>query len=200
MQYIIIVIIIVIIINDVNTLYNNKQHLFNSPLFGTIRMSWYHKGKVSLDLLEQETLSGSGINWATCKSAPHPKQITMPALHHSVFLQAGCPSCYPTNRIKAQKTIMSILDFVQQSFCTTSLQIFFSLPLGLAPSTSYSIHFFTQSLSSFRSTFPYHHKLFCCSTEIMSSNPSLSLNPLLGTLILGSFTPHIHRSILVSVW
>jgi len=26
------------------------------------------------------------------------------------------------------------------------------------------------------------HNLFCCSTEIMSSNPSLSLNPLLGTL------------------
>jgi len=41
---------------------------------------------------------------------------------------------------------------------------------------------FTQSLSSFHSTCPYDHNLFCCSTEIMSSNPSLSLNPLLGTL------------------
>ena len=39
-----------------------------------------------------------------------------------------------------------------QSFSTFSLQVFFGLPLGLAPSTSYSIHFFTQSLSSFRST------------------------------------------------
>jgi len=36
-----------------------------------------------------------------------------------------------------------------QSFSTISLQVFFGLPLGLAPSTSYSIHFFTQSLSSF---------------------------------------------------
>jgi len=62
-----------------------------------------------------------------------------------------------------------------QSFPTISLQVFFGLPLGLAPSTSYSIHFFTQSLSSFR--IPYHRDLFCCSTEIMSSNPSLSLNP-----------------------
>ena len=35
------------------------------------------------------------------------------------------------------------------------------LPLGLEPSTSYSIHFFTQSVSSFRSTCPYHHNLFC---------------------------------------
>jgi len=55
-----------------------------------------------------------------------------------------------------------------QSFSTISLQVFFGLSLGLAPSTSYSIHFFTQSLSSFRNTCPYHHSLFCCSTEIMS--------------------------------
>jgi len=34
-------------------------------------------------------------------------------------------------------------------FCTTSLHILFGLPLGLEPSTSYSIHFFTQSVSSF---------------------------------------------------
>jgi len=46
--------------------------------------------------------------------------------------------------------------------------------LGLPPSTSYSIHFFNQSLSSFSSTCPYHHSLFCCSTKIMSSKPSLS--------------------------
>jgi len=31
-----------------------------------------------------------------------------------------------------------------QSFCTTSLQVLFGLPLGLQPSTSYSIHFFIQ--------------------------------------------------------
>jgi len=75
-------------------------------------------------------------------------------------------------------TIHGILPI--QSMCFTvffhNLQVFFGLPLGLAPSTSYSIHFFIQSLSSFRSTCPYHRNLFCCSTEIMSSNPSLSLN------------------------
>jgi len=27
----------------------------------------------------------------------------MPAPHHSVFLQAGCPSCRPTNSVKALK-------------------------------------------------------------------------------------------------
>ena len=69
--------------------------------------------------------------------------------------------------------------------------------LGLAPSTSYSIHFFTQSLSAFRNTCTYHHNLFRCSTEIMSSNASLSLYPLLGILSC-SFTPHIHLTILIS--
>jgi len=48
-----------------------------------------------------------------------------------------------------------------QSFSTISLQVFFRLPLGLTPSTSYSIHFFTQSLSSFCNTHPYHCSLFC---------------------------------------
>jgi len=62
-----------------------------------------------------------------------------------------------------------------QSFSTISVQVFFGLPFGLSPSTSYSIHFFTQSLSSFSSTCPYHPNMFCCTTEIMSSNPSLSL-------------------------
>jgi len=55
-----------------------------------------------------------------------------------------------------------------QSFSTICVQVFFGLPLGLVPSTSYFIHFFTQSLSSFCSTCPYYCNLFCCSTEIMS--------------------------------
>jgi len=69
-----------------------------------------------------------------------------------------------------------------QSFCTTSLHVLFGLPLGLEPSTSYSIHFCTQSLSSFCNTCPYHCSLFCCSINIISSIPSLPLNSLLGTL------------------
>jgi len=36
-------------------------------------------------LLEQETVSGSSISSAICKSAPCSRQITTPAPHHSVF-------------------------------------------------------------------------------------------------------------------
>ena len=55
-----------------------------------------------------------------------------------------------------------------QSFSTTSLQVLFGLPLGLGPSTSHCIHFFTQLLSSFRNTYPYNCNLFCFSTPTPS--------------------------------
>jgi len=45
----------------------------------------YQKIKPIWILLKQETVSGSGISWAICKSAPRSWQITMPAPHHSVF-------------------------------------------------------------------------------------------------------------------
>ena len=64
-------------------------------------------------------------------------------------------------------------------------------------STSYAIHFFTQSVSSFRSTCPYHRNLFCYSINVISSIPSLSLNSLLGTLSF-TLTLHIHLTILIS--
>ena len=48
-------------------------------------------------LLKQETVSSSGISWAICKSAPHYRQITMPAPHHSVFYRLDAlPPAQPT--------------------------------------------------------------------------------------------------------
>jgi len=94
--------------------YNGSKHLllqlqpFYGPwtLSGTTRVSLYQKGKTNLDLLEQNIVSGSGISWAICKCAPRPTQVTsnMPASHPPLsFLQAGCPSCRPTNSVKALK-------------------------------------------------------------------------------------------------
>ena len=58
-------------------------------------------------LLKQETVSGSGISWAICKSAVCTSLQT--DNHASTrplsFLQAGCPSCCPTNCIKALKAL-----------------------------------------------------------------------------------------------
>ena len=48
-------------------------------------------------LLKQETVSGSGVSWAICKSAPRSRQITMPVPHHSVFYRSDAlPAAQPT--------------------------------------------------------------------------------------------------------
>ena len=48
-------------------------------------------------LLKQETVSGSGIRWAICKSAPRSRQRTTPAPHHSVFYRPDAlPAAQPT--------------------------------------------------------------------------------------------------------
>ena len=78
-------------------------HPLNGHLSGTSQLSRYQKGKPVSTLLKQETVSGSGISWAICKSAPRSRQITTPTPDHSVFLQAGCPSCLPTNSVNALK-------------------------------------------------------------------------------------------------
>ena len=48
-------------------------------------------------LLKQETVRGSGISWAICKSAPRSRQTTTPATHHSVFYRPDAlPAAQPT--------------------------------------------------------------------------------------------------------
>ena len=88
-------------------MFTAHTHPFNGHLSRTTRVSRYQKGKPIWILLKQETVSGSGICWAICKSAPCSRQITTPALHHSVFLQARCSSCRPTNSVKALKAVLA---------------------------------------------------------------------------------------------
>ena len=54
-------------------------------------------------LLKQKTVCGSGIRWAICTSAPRSSQIYHASTPPLSFLQAGCPSCRPTNSVKAPK-------------------------------------------------------------------------------------------------
>jgi len=67
---------------------------------GTTRVSRYQKGKTrkvkaNLDLLEQEIVSGSGISWAICKSAPHPRQ---PRQHPTTQFFTGRMPFLPPNQ------------------------------------------------------------------------------------------------------
>ena len=85
--------------------YGSNTHTFNGPLSGTPRWAGRPTRKVKpvWILLKQETVSGSGISWARCKSAPCSRQITHASTPPLSFLQAGCPSCRPTNSVKVLK-------------------------------------------------------------------------------------------------
>ena len=67
--------------------------------------------------MKQETVSGNGVSWAICKSAPRSRQTTTPLS----FLQAGCPSCRPTNSVKALKPYAKTLRKPQKSTNVKSL-------------------------------------------------------------------------------
>jgi len=72
-------------------------------LFGTTRVSWYQKGKTNLDFTEARD---SEWQWhqlshmQVCTSLQTDNHASTLPLG---FLQAVCPSCHPTNSIKALK-------------------------------------------------------------------------------------------------
>ena len=78
------------------------------------------KAKPIWILLKQETVSGSGISWAICKSAPRSRQITTPAPHRSVFLQARMPFLPPN-----QQCLTPSLHWPQSVFENTYFSFFF---------------------------------------------------------------------------
>ena len=80
---------------------HTRTHPFNGPLSRTTWVSRYQKGKPIWILLKQETMSGKGIHWAICKSAPRSRQITTPASHHSVFYR---PDALPAANQQRQST------------------------------------------------------------------------------------------------
>ena len=64
-------------------------------------------------LLEQETVSGTGIGWAICKSAPRTKKITMPAPHHSVFT-GWMPFLPPNQQCQSTEGIWDACDVTKK--------------------------------------------------------------------------------------
>ena len=78
-------------------------HPFNGPLLGTIRVSRYQKGKTNLDFIEardSEWQRHQLGHMQVCTSLQKDNHASTPPLS---FLQAGCPSCRPTNSVKALK-------------------------------------------------------------------------------------------------
>jgi len=84
-------------------------------------------------LLQRETVSGSGIRWAICKSEPCSSQIATTVPHHSSFLQAGCPSCRPTNSVKAPKEEKHYFNLTKIAHSGTLLQFVIADDQWMAP-------------------------------------------------------------------
>jgi len=83
---------------------NKKEthtHPFNGPFSGTTEVSRYQKRKTNLDFTE-----GRDSEWQwnqlghmqVCNSLQTDNHASTPPLS---FLRAGCPSCRPTNSVKA---------------------------------------------------------------------------------------------------
>ena len=82
---------------------HTHTHLFNGPFSRTTRVGQYQKSKTNLDFTEARD---SEWQWHqlghmhVCTSLQTENHAITPPLS---FLQAGCPSCRPTNSVKALK-------------------------------------------------------------------------------------------------
>ena len=82
---------------------HTHTHPFNGPFSGTTQVSRYQKGKTNLDSTEARD---SEWQWhqlghmQVCTLLQTDNHASTPPLS---FLQAGCPSCHPTNSVKALK-------------------------------------------------------------------------------------------------
>jgi len=99
----------------------SDTHPLNGPFSGTTQVSRYQKGKTNLDFTEARD---SEWQWhqlgrmQVCTSLQTDNHIITPTTQ---FLQAGCPSCRPTNSVKALKASASI--DMDRNFVTITLCI-----------------------------------------------------------------------------
>ena len=82
---------------------HTHTHTFNGPFSGTTRVNRYQNGKTNLDFTEARD---SEWQWhqlgymQVCISLQTDNHSSTPPLS---FFTAGCPSCHPTNSVKALK-------------------------------------------------------------------------------------------------
>jgi len=95
-------------------------------------------------LLKQQTVSGSGISWAICKSAPRSRQTTMPAPHHSVFT-GRMPFLLPNQQRQSTEVIKNVLpkvDFLEKLVFTARCYASAVLAMGLCLSVCHKSEFY----------------------------------------------------------
>jgi len=91
-------------------LHNEKKywlahtHPFNGPFSRTTQVGRYQKGETNLDFTKARASEWQWHQLGICKFAPRSRQNSHASTSPLSFLQAGCPSCRPTNSVKALKT------------------------------------------------------------------------------------------------
>jgi len=93
---------------DFSSYLYTHTHLFSGPLSRTTWVSRYQKGETNLDFAETRD---SEWQWQwhqlghmqVCTSLQTDNHTTTPRLS---FLHAGCPSCRPTNSVKALEVVI----------------------------------------------------------------------------------------------
>ena len=85
-------------------------HPFNGPFSWTTRVSQYQKGKTNLDFTEARDREWQWHQLGhiqVCISLQTDNHASTPPV--KFFLQSGCPSCCPTNSVKALEAILFTL-------------------------------------------------------------------------------------------
>jgi len=85
---------------------HTNTHPFNGPFSGTTQVNWYQKGKTNLEFTEARD-----SEWQWHQLGHMQDSMSLQTDNHARtptlrFLQAGCPSCHPTNSVKALKEII----------------------------------------------------------------------------------------------
>ena len=84
-----------------------NTHTHNGPVSGTTLVSWYQKGKITLDITEARDSEWKWHqlgNMQVCTSLQTDNHASTPPLNF--YIQAGCLSCHPTNRVKALNALL----------------------------------------------------------------------------------------------
>ena len=96
---------------------HTHTHTFNGPVSRTTRVDRYQKGKTNLDFTEARD---SEWQWhhlgcvQVCTSLQTDNHASTPPLS---FLQSGCPSCHPTNSVKALKAFYCLKNIFHELRC-----------------------------------------------------------------------------------
>jgi len=84
---------------------HRHTHPFNGPFSGTTQVSQYQKGDLDFtEARDSEWQRHQLGHMQVCISLQTDNHASTPPLS---FLQAGCPSCRPTNSVKALKAYVS---------------------------------------------------------------------------------------------